>query len=158
MMNHMRMLINRMPWQRLLALCLILVIVTAISSCRGKSDTIVGSPDTTATGAWVIYLSHDDFSRYHLNDTITVRVYNPDGMLANAVNIQSTSNADPLSVNPSVTTSSDTAAYPWGTHGVALVYWGADTTLLIDTVTSRAFVGGVEVADTFTIINLISDF
>jgi hypothetical protein len=157
MMNYTRMLINRMPWQRLLALCMILIFVTAISACRDKSNNIVG-PNPHPTGSWAIYLSHDGVHIGSLNDTISVRVYSPEGVLTGNVTVHSVNKASAnLHVSGTVVTTADTVSFPWGTS-TTMVYWGADTTVEADTITSTAFVNGIEVADTFTIISLIGDF
>jgi hypothetical protein len=156
MMNRTRILINRMPWQRLLALGIVLILVSAISSCRSKNP--VEPHDHNPTGAWAIYLSHDGVHLQSTNDTITVRVYNPEGHLADTILVHSLNGvSDLLHVSNSVLTTTDTASFPWGTT-TPMVYWGVDTTIEVDTITSKALVNGIEVADTFTIITLINDF
>jgi len=157
MMNPKRSLISRLPWQHLLAFCLLIILVSAISSCRGK-DSPTGPNQPPPAGAWVIYLSHDGVHIGSSNDTISVRVYNPDGVLSGNVSIHSV-NVDSanLHVAGSVATITDTINFPWGTDS-PLVYWGMDSTVEVDTIISTAFVAGIEVADTFTIMNLIGNF
>ena len=91
------------------------------------------------------------------NDTISVRVYDPEGELTGGATIQSSNVVDSISVSPSVVTTADTIASPWGTL-VPLVYWGFNMSVTVDTIYCTAFVSGVEVADTMTFMSLISDF
>ena len=147
---------NRLPWQRLLVFGTILLMMIATYSCREK--TSIGPNDNpTPTGAWVIYLSHDGVHMNSSNDTISVRVYDPEGELAGGVTIRSSNVADSLNVASPVTTTADTIVSPWGTL-IPLVYWGFNMSVTVDTIYCTAFVSGVEVADTMTFMSLISDF
>lgn len=148
--------IRRLPWQYILVYLAIALTATAITSCRDKSSV---GPDTTNTpvGTWRIILSHDGQHLQSANDTISVRVYDTNNLLAGDVTVLSTNAVDSLHVSPTVVTITDTLARPWGTSPV-MVYWGTNSAAQFDTIHSKAVVDGIVVADTLTVISLIGDF
>lgn len=58
------------------------------------------------------------------NDTLTVRLYDPLGMLHAGVPVYTVSLSDPGKVTFTVVSSADTVHRPWGTSGTPLMYWG----------------------------------
>ncbi|RQV97870.1 hypothetical protein EH220_04310 [bacterium] len=147
---------HRQPWQRILVFALILLTAAMISACRDKTS-IGPEPTPNPTGTWSLRLIYDGVHLESTNDTISVRVYDTNGILTGGATIQSTNVADSLQVSPTVVTTADTISSPWGTQ-IPLVYWGFNSTVTFDTVFCKAFVNGVEVADTMAIFTLISDF
>ena len=152
-----RLCINRLPWQQILLIGLITMMIPTSYSCREKNTPT--RPDTTEnpTGRWVMYLFHDGQHLDSSNDTITVRVYNPQGELAGGLRIESSNTADSINVSPAENTTADTIGSPWGTL-TPIVLWGYNSAVLFDTVYCTAFESGVEVVDTLAIFSLINDF
>ena len=109
--------INRLPWQQILLIGLITIMIPTSYSCREKNTPTRPDTSGTPTGRWVMYLFHDGQHLDSSNDTITVRVYNPQGELAGGLRIESSNTADSIDVSPTVNTTADTVEYPCGnTH------------------------------------------
>ncbi|MFZ5434025.1 MAG: hypothetical protein ACOZB3_09660 [Calditrichota bacterium] len=113
----------------LVVVLFLVVSVLPLSGCRSK-DNPVGPPDGPQPGHWTLVLSAPpsmfrDLPGGHVeNDTITVRLYNEEGILASGVRIYSKCDVSVDSVSPQIQSRSDTAAVPWGANP-ALIYWGS---------------------------------
>ncbi len=115
---------------------LLLVFLALYSiSCREK-DTVTG-PDPGPTGDWSLVLRHPQKLHSQGNDTITVRVYNPQGYLASGVNVRSRADSGINVVTASATTLIDTLQSWWGCNP-AMFYWGEGLTSHTDTIRSWA--------------------
>lgn len=100
-----------------------------LNGCRSK-DNPVGPPDGPQPGQWTLILNAPpsmfrDIPGGHVeNDTITVRLYNEEGILTSGVRIFSKCDVSADSVSSQIQSRSDTVAVPWGANP-ALIYWGS---------------------------------
>lgn len=104
---------------------LLAVLLTLLTStCRPKDDTING-PGPGPGGSWSIVLDTSS-TLYVPNDTISVRLFTPEGPLATGklLNFEATISVDSIS---QFATTRDTIGAPWGTQS-PVYYWGTGDT------------------------------
>jgi hypothetical protein len=135
-----------------LVILLLAFFILTLTCCR-KKDYPKPSPTGPITGNWTLVLLgpmlmyRDSVSGHVPNDTIIVRLYDPDGNLHGGASVFSQALASPGDVSASVTSSSDTVNHPYGTVN-PLYYWGDGGTEGHETVTSWAVNDGDTVAST----------
>jgi hypothetical protein len=112
-----------------------LIILAVDSGCRDKKGPV--GPDSNGGRSWKIVLRNAPVFYHHYNDTITVRVYDTLGHIANGIEVRSTCGAGLGNVSPQVFTTSDTITKPWGTQS-ALIYSGIVDAMDSDVVHSWA--------------------
>jgi len=101
------------------------VLFTLITSaCRPKDDTING-PGPGPGGSWSVVLDTSS-TLYVPNDTVSVRLFSPDGSLATekVLKFEATISVDSIS---QFATTRDTVGAPWGTQ-IPVYYWGTGDT------------------------------
>ena len=97
------------------------VLLLLISACRPKDDTSVG-PGPGPGGSWSIRLDTSS-TLYVPNDTISVRLFTPEGAWAPGKLLHLESTVSPDSITAQTTTAADTLSRPWGSIS-PVVYWG----------------------------------
>src|SRR5512145_1488597 len=106
------------------AILIALSISVVAMSCREKDGNISG-PGPDPNGSWAIVLDTAS-TLYVPNDTISVRLFDPQGMLAvgKLLRLAATISQDSVSA---VVTTADTLSRPWGSNP-PVYYWGTGDT------------------------------
>jgi hypothetical protein len=142
----------RASFRGLSALGPLLLLALALTSggCRHKNGPV--GPDTTQPTDWTMYLRaplvmyRDHVGGHVPNDTIVVRVLNPQGQWKAGVNIRSQASVSHDSVTSVASTWGDTTVHWWGCDG-AIIYWGSGGVDGQETVHSWAIWQGDTVAE-----------
>ena len=96
------------------------LIALLVSSCREKDDNIVG-PGPGPGGSWIVILE-DVPTLFVPNDTINVRLFNPQGALSIGQTLRFAAVVDSIPITRTAQTS-DTVSRFWGCNP-PLLYWG----------------------------------
>lgn len=113
----------------MIALAVLLPFTFVNSGCRDKAQPTEPIPQPP-TGEWTIQLRtpqafyRNEVGGYVENDTIVVRVYNPEGEIANGISIRTRALVSQDSITMASTSIADTLQDWWGCEP-AIIYWGS---------------------------------